>query len=531
MIQISSNHIPAFAHSDLRAYLTAEYVVLQYWHQQKIARDFLVRFTPGFLSGTENAGDILAMIVLADLRHNGGRHLPSFVEGLREQYITPPRYDASLDLFLEAAQPVGLLKRLIDHADLTRGHYALKDSISQHVEKMYELLEAALWRWASSLFAPNASPPHLKTLGLAVAALEPLHPGLADFIAGQILNHPHVLQDPHIRYLLTPQIKRALDKGFLSGVDARRWNSKEQETRFHLLLQHQVLSPDTMQYVMDTRSARYITALAQRGGAAAVDALATLWQSPWIPDDAAMFDMVLNAWQGSAIRLFRLLETLQFYFRSLHRSIWKSMCRAFLRRYRDSDELLCILRQLSGLAAPCAAFMLRFLPQADMGNTAIALALAEVLKQQVSDQEVVGTDEKIDMGGAPSDALDLAREVRLALYQDDIIGDAVLFHLPAEDLLFLFQFDLLPPDEPWHIAREVIQVQLEGLPEQERARYRSRVSRWAEYVLTQVPQNPTLLATAILLAPCESPVLDVWWSDHPSPLVREALSIRWQTCQ
>ncbi len=530
LLQLSSNHIPAFAHSDLRSYLAAEYVALQYWRQQQMARDSLVRFTPGFLSGTENAGDILAMIVLADLRHNAGRHLPHFVEGLQQQYITPPRYGASLELFLEVAQPVGLLKRLIDHADLTWGHYALKDSISQHVEEMYELLEAALWRWTSSLFTQNAVLPHLKTFGLAVAALEPLHPGLADFIAGQILEYPRVFQDLHIRYLLSPQIKQALEKAFLAGVDARRWNSREQEIRFKLLLQHQVLSPDTMQYVMDNRSARYIAALAQRGGAPAADALATLWQSPWIPDDAAFFDIVLAHWQGSAIRLFRLLETLQFYFRSLHRSIWKSMCRAFLRQYRNSDELLCILRQLPELATPCATFILRFLPAAEMGNTAIALALAEVLKQQASDKDDAGSDDKIDMDSAQSGALGLVRDVRQALYQESI-DDAILSQLSAEDLLFLFQFDLLPPDEPWHIARQVIEMQLEFLPDRERAHYRSHVSHWAEYVITQIPRNPSLLATAILLAPCESPVLDMWWSDHPSPLVSEALHIRWEKCR
>ncbi len=532
LLQLLSNHIPAFAHSDLRAYLAAEYVALQYWRQQQMARDSLVRFTPGFLSGTENAGDILAMIVLADLRHNAGRHLPHFVEGLQQQYITPPRYGASLDLFLEVAQPVGLLKRLIDHADWIRRYPTWSTSISQSVQQMHQLLEAALWRWTSSLFTQNAILPRLKTFGLAVAALEPLHPGLADFIAGQVLDHPHVLQDPHIRHLLSPQIKRALDKVFLSGVDARRWNSREQEIRFNLLLQHQALSPDTMQYVMDTRSARYITALAQRGGAPAADALATLWQSPRIPDDAAFFDIVLNAWQGSAIRLFRLLETLQFYFRSLHRSIWKSMCRAFLRRYRNSDELLCILRQLPELAAPCAAFILRFLPEAEMGNTVIALALAEVLKQQASDQEATEakSEAEFDIDSAPSDALSLARVVRRALYQESI-DDAILSQLSAEDLLFLFQFDLLPPDEPWHIARQVIEMQLEFLPDRERAHYRSRVSHWAEYVLTQIPRNPSLLATAILLAPCESPVLDMWWSDHSSPLVSEALHIRWEKCR
>jgi len=113
-------------------------------------------------------------------------------------------------------------------------------------------------------------------------------------------------------------------------------------------------------------------------------------------------------------------------------------------------------------------------------------------------------------------------------YTDDIIGDTVLFHLPAEDLLFLFQFDQLPPEEPWSIARQVVLPQLDYLTDNELAHYKQRVERWAEYIIHKRPQNPFLLATAILLAPCQTAAFEtLWWGDHANLFIREAMGM-WQ---
>ena len=490
-----------FLDSAEQCFLAAEYIVTknQWPAKDRLDPDYSVYpfAVPRLLTGKNNAPQTIQYLFYILEKQQEWALLNAFFDAFVSFYEDPDASPLSLSQLNEFTHAVGPLRRrlLFEHGVLDEGGCIGESNVNCKVlKKAYEWILLGVEKQLQDILPlpPSAVSSETKTiLGTILTALEPLPEGTAADIAQIIWQYSAWLKDDKIVFLLTPRIKHALDALFTKKCEHEaRHDSVRWRDRLLLLARRQVLSAKTIEALLpavaDPSSNGYVDALSLRGDLEAAHELVSGWKSPVFKLDISHFDRVLSAWTGSTLDLFEILRAVYYHFRVLHDPAWRIYLEHFIQYLNAFSELFFPTVELASLPEPFSHQWLSEIGRQELCQPAVVFALAGALSQHAQ------TDDNQE--NALGSSISKLREV---LYKGTV-DDSLLFLSLAEDALFLFQYQMLPPRDMVQAAYYALSPRL---PDE-------RIENWAKYIISQKIHGSDLplgkLGSAIILAPCES---------------------------